>query len=449
MKIRYKISLWIVGAGLVASLIFFLLVLHEMTELAYDSVDAGLKRAGKQVAAALGQHAVVEGEVIPGLDPLVWVTVVDHKHAVIYRSPAADDVEVPLHHDKRRYTANVVLADGELLPYRVRVTEHRLEGHRCRIQLAMLVTAQHDELFELTIMLLLGLVLSALVLAFISYMVAGRIIRPLATINQLAKEINGKTLDKRIPLGKSDDELRQLSSSLNHMFDRLQHSFLKQKQFIASAAHELKTPIAMLRLFMDNAMNQSDYPDSLRRQLVEQDAILCRMERLVKTLLDLSALELKELVAREAFNLTQLIRSVIHDFAPLLAERRVSLETSLPDNVQLAGDYDKIRRVMINLLDNALAYNCEGGRIRVEIGASEDVVSIRVSNTGPGIPPEDLPRVFDQFYRVEKSRSLSYGGAGLGLAIVKRIVDLHGGTVAMESTKGEWTTAEIRFPQSQ
>ncbi|WP_435051710.1 sensor histidine kinase [Desulfolithobacter dissulfuricans] len=284
----------------------------------------------------------------------------------------------------------------------------------------------------------------------LGYYVSGRILKPISAINSLAREITDKTLDKRIPLGKNRDELYELSSSLNHMFDRLQYSFQHQKEFLANASHELKTPIAMQRLFFDEALQLSELPDNFRKQLVQQSRILCRMDRLVKNLLDLSALELQAACDPEELDLVELTATVFTEFEDIIRANNIELSLELPGSAFIRADGEKIKRVLINLIDNAIKYNHpEEGRIECRITTENKGIWLEIYNSGPGMPADQLERVFDQFYRVEKSRSTALGGAGLGLTIVKRIIEMHGGTITMESEAGSWTRVRVFFPTLQ
>jgi signal transduction histidine kinase len=231
------------------------------------------------------------------------------------------------------------------------------------------------------------------------------------------------------------------------MFDRLQYSFAKQKQLLANASHELKSPVAMLRLFFDEAAQRQDLPEVFQHQVISQGEHVLRMDRLVKNLLELSVLELKDSLTPEEFNLTDLVQSVLEDFSLILTEAKIRLDVDLPENLNMIGDKDKIRRMLINIMDNAVKYNVENGEIKFQAIERAAFIHLSLNNTGPGIPKDDLEKVFEQFYRVEKSRSLRYGGAGLGLSIVKEIVRLHHGKVSLESEAGAWTRITITLPQ--
>ena len=173
-----------------------------------------------------------------------------------------------------------------------------------------------------------------------------------------------------------------------------------------------------------------------------------RMERLVKDLLNLSALETIASIDPKPVHMTVLLSSLAEEYQFLADAQNINMEIRLPKGLAIQGDAEKLNRAFSNILDNALKYNVEGGRIELTGDQSGVGLTIRVTNTGPGVAETEIPRVFDQFYRVEKSRSLRHGGSGLGLAIVKRIVELHGGTIKFESQQGVWTRVTVSLPFS-
>jgi signal transduction histidine kinase len=295
-------------------------------------------------------------------------------------------------------------------------------------------------------MIAAALLASALTLIVVGYQVAGKILRPVQEINRLTTEITEKTLEKRIPIAGNQDEIDELATSLNEMFDRLEYSFLQQKEFIANASHELKTPITLLRLSMEETLQDEHLPVALQERLLAQESALSRISQLVKNLLDLSRLELSELLEKETFSLGDLITSVAEEFQVLMQEEHLNFVSQLEGELSIHADREKIRRMLINLLDNAIRYNQPEGEIVCRTEAGKGQIIFSLANTGPGIAPDDQARVFDQFYRCEKSRSTARGGSGLGLTIVKRIVELHGGSITVESTSPTWTTFVVKLP---
>ncbi len=461
MKIRHRIMLWVAGAGVLSSLVFSLVIFLEMREHPLKIMDAQLKAVADVVAMQLatGENPL-DNE--PAKVPLVsseryWIKGYDQDQRVVYQSEMSKVVDLPLYRDRSENGYTVIAQiprkridphqdDDDEASFRVRVIEINIHGLPYLIQIARPMENLEEESSDLLVAIAIGLAVSTVLLLGLSFAMAGRIVEPIATINRLARDINENSLEKRIPPGSSRDEIHELATCLNQMFDRLQFSFARQKQFIADASHELKSPIAMLRFFFDEAMQRRDLPEAFQQQMDSQMHNVLRMDRLVKTLLELSVLEIRTPLAWESFNVADLVYSVEADFEPLLKRAAIRLETEMPRQLRMHGDRDQIRRVLINILDNAVKYNTENGRIQVHVTEKQARIYLSVRNTGPGIPKEELPRVFDTFYRVEKSRSTQYGGAGLGLAIVKKIVQLHGGRVKMESEAGAWTRITVWLP---
>ncbi len=461
MKIRNTITLWITGAGVVAGLLFSVVIAFEMIEQPYELLDAELDSLAHTLLAGLApgidrpkpQTNLV---MLDAMGKLYWFKVFDKQKQLMYSSTMTDLVDLPLTVTEKGYNISTAIPpeaaaleqeDGDTVTFRVRVFTLPFADREYLVQIARPMEKLQEEITDLMLSIAAGLVLFAISLLLLGYFAAGKIIQPISKINTLARKISEKTLDKRIPLGTNKDELYTLASSLNQMFDRLQFSFRRQKEFIANASHELKTPIAMQRLFFDEALQRSDLPEQFQTQLVGQADSLLRMDRLVKSLLDLSALELGETYTAEPVNLSHLTGSVLSEFEDIFLAADIHIEHAIEQSAQVPGDREKIRRMLINLLDNAVKYNDkENGKIRVTLNTTNDNVKLEISNTGPGIPTDDLKRVFNQFYRVEKSRATALGGSGLGLTIVQRIVELHHGNVEISSEPAGWTRIHILLP---
>ena len=466
MKIKHRIILWIVGAGLLTSLVFSGVVFFEMLEQSYEMFDIQMDHRTDMLAVSLQSPVTPEQfDAWTRSAPDLWIRVFDASGHTLWRSVPARLVDLPFHRRDGSYTVRrpkPMNLGGDMARYlgsgdeddpsnkiAFRVKERNINGgaRTYWIQIAEPMVELDEEIRELIVTLVVGLAASTLLLALFSTYVAGRILKPVAQINRLAHEIDEKTLTQRIPLGRSQDELYDLSRSLNHMFDRLQFSFDQQKQFLASASHELKSPISILRLFMEQAVQRQDLPESLRAELTEQQRILMGMNRLVKTLLTLSALELSHTLQLETLSLRALIESVLRDYDVTIASKKLHLGVYLSGTLTIRGDRDKLRRLLVNVVDNAIRYNGGAGEIRIEAAKKAGMIAISVFNTGVGVPHEALERVFDPFYRVEQSRSNRYGGTGLGLSIARQIVRLHRGRIIMESESGAGVRIRITLPE--
>ena len=459
MKIRYKITLWIAGAGVLASLVFSVIVLWEMAEQPYRLIDKDLETMAGTVVRFVETTAAQSKDSTQKDFPFdtgqYWIKIFDNHLNVLYQSELTRYTDLPLRDEDRPYVVERIIPRERInldqdrkneVSFRIKTFNNKLRDQPCKVLIGKPVEKLEEEIVDLARDIAVGLSATTLFLIILSYYIAGKILTPLNAINRMSRNINDRSLDQRIPLGKSKDELYELSESLNHMFDRLQYSFAMQKQFIADASHELKSPITLLSLFMDDAIHLKELPETFRLRLIRQYDILQRMRRLVKHLLDLSALEIKESMDFEELNLFELAKSVHEDFVEVLEARHIDFVIHIAKGLRILGGRDSLQRVLINLVDNAIKYNVDGGKIDITAEAKHDKVYLSVFNTGKGIPEKDIDRVFEQFYRVEKSRSAQYGGSGLGLTIVKRIIELHRGNITIESEPEVWTRVNIHLP---
>ena len=459
MTVRLKISLLITAAGFLASLAFSGFILREMVEQPFRLVDAELTATAERIA-----ERVAAGDETPFSSQReseqYWLEVRDRESGIsLYRSPLADmagmawpdpgkgasiDLDIPA------MRTGPGLKEVEDETFRVRTVPLSIQGKEYLVCIGRPIENLKEELEDTVAGVGGGLAFSVLLLAGISYFVAGYILRPVRRINTQAREISEKQLDRRVPTSGNHDEFDILAHTLNKVFDRLQHAFLRQKRLLADASHELKTPLTMMRLALDEIRSGTGEagPDPQAESHGRMTAQVLRMERLVKSLLDLSSLEIEAAAARTPVDLGRILASLIADYRFIGEARRIRIDEELPERLTVSGDVEKLTRAFSNLLDNALKYNVDGGRVTVSAQRSEDGVTVVIGNSGPGVPEADIPRVFEQFYRVEKSRSLRHGGSGLGLAIAKRIIELHGGTIQLESQPNYWTTVTVSLPRN-
>jgi len=460
MKIRQKITLWISLTTLIAAVSFSSFVFLEMLEQPYYLIDTELKHMAEamygQYRNNLDQPLTFDEKSLPNPPDHYWIRLSDSSGAILYASSLTRFTEIPLSQSKRSYNVEKVIPreliqldqdDHDEVAFRVRIARANINNADYTLMIAKPIEELEEEMIELFHEL--GAILSTcfIIGVLFSYNLAGRILQPIVTINQLVREISEKSLDKRIPLGKSKDELYTLSVSLNQMFDRLQNSFIRQKDYLASASHELKSPIALLLLSQEEMLRSPDLPDNLREDLASQHNSLQRMNRLIRNLLDLSRLEHQTALNLEQVNLAELTDEVLEDYREVLSASLISLESYFDRELYVQGDQERLRRMLINLIDNAIRYNRKtGGQLRIEGQRELNAVKLMVANTGPHVAQEDIARIFEQFYRVEKSRSTQFGGSGLGLAIAKRIVELHRGEICFTSREDGWNTITVNLP---
>ena len=464
MKIRTKITLWITSAGIIVSLVFSLIVLYEMAEQTYEQLDDELKATVNNVFQIIKKNEA-ENRDQTSLSEKVfldsrryWIRAF-RAGTPVYSSSLAQIIDLPLNPRKKKYSVSVTIPRDKIdldqdryneVTFRVRSAnvsaQHTPPGYR--IYAALPMEDLEEEIIEVILFISLGLFFSTILLILISYFLAGRILRPVRQITSLAQEINENDLTCRIPLNSSQDELYDLSFALNQMLDRLQYSFTRQKQLLADAAHELNTPMTSVRLFMEQGLLNRELPAPFYKGLQQQQQVLMRIKRLLHDLMTLSWLELGRKLKPETFDLKAITASVIEDFKPLIDAKNIDLTSSMPERLNYFGDSAQLHRVLVNVIDNAIKYNFESGKLIVTLENMPETVRLTITNSGSPIQKEELGQVFEQFYRVEKSRSQEFGGCGLGLTIVREIVNLHGGQVSLNNDPPDKISLSIILPHS-
>lgn len=283
-----------------------------------------------------------------------------------------------------------------------------------------------------------------IVSAAIAYFVSGQALKPLRKLSQQAEKIDQDSISDIRLNEDTVKEFRQLSVSVNLMLDRLSESFATQRQFSGNAAHELRTPLAImqtkLELFAAEHKNMEGDTAELVRSQAEQ---LDRLSKLVHTLLEMS--NLSSAPRSDRIELAPLVDEIITDLAPLASQNDITMEQDC-DNVVITGSDALIYRLVFNLIENAVKYNRQGGSVSVSVHKENNNAIVCVSDTGCGIPEECRESIFQPFFRVDKSRSRQMGGVGLGLALVHEIAVLHGGSVRAEPGNKSGTVFVVTLP---
>ena len=277
----------------------------------------------------------------------------------------------------------------------------------------------------------------------LAFFVSGHALKPLRSF---ASQVEMVQMNNLADMKIDEDvlpEFKQLSHSFNQMLERLNTAFAAQRQFTGNAAHELRTPLALMQAQLE--LFSSEHPDVLP-ETAEFLALLReqteRLTQMTKTLLEMS--NLQQVARNERIQLAPMIEEIFTDLAPLAEKRGVTLDAE--GDGSLIGSDALIYRLLFNLTENAVKYNRPGGSVRVELAQGQEKCIIRVSDTGCGIPEEYQRSIFHPFFRVDKSRSREYGGAGLGLSLVWEISNLHGGSVWVEESSDKGTTIAVELP---
>jgi two-component system OmpR family sensor kinase len=273
----------------------------------------------------------------------------------------------------------------------------------------------------------------------------GRALTPIDRIGRTARAMVDGDFAARVPIERVESELGQLARALNDAFDRLHESLERQRRFTADASHELRTPLTTISTEAQWALGRDRSAGEYRHSIESCQRAAHRMQRIVERLLALARAESGAAAQTVAVPLDVLVRKVAEELRPLAAARRVTVRVTA-DAAVAAGDPERFLDAITNVVTNAVQYNVQEGSVDVDVRADDGWATLRVRDTGIGIDPDALPRVFEPFFRADPARSRDAGGAGLGLAVTRAIVEAAGGTVACESAPGLGTTVCVRLP---
>lgn len=293
----------------------------------------------------------------------------------------------------------------------------------------------------------------ALLAAIIMSVLGGRILArrslgPLHQMIQTARQISAHRIAERLPRSHTGDEFDALAETLNNLLDRIDQYVRRMQQFTADASHELRTPLAALQGSAEVALARDRSAEELRGVIESSVEHYRRLRKISDDLLLLARMDSgEEVLAHETLRLNDLIDDVVDLYEPTATEAGLQVEISCPEPVDAVGDGGRIRQVIANLVDNAIKYTTAPGRVSVSLACQNGRAIVEIHDTGIGIPAEDLPHVFERFYRVDRARSKGdCSGAGLGLAICRSVVIAHGGQVTLSSKNGEGTLVRVELP---
>ncbi|MFC2041588.1 sensor histidine kinase [Chloroflexota bacterium] len=296
--------------------------------------------------------------------------------------------------------------------------------------------------------LIWGALLAVAVAFLFTFFLSRRISAPIKTLTLTAKQLGQGDLSQRVKV-KDRGEIGELANTFNSMAENLERAERLRKNMVADVAHELRTPLSNLRGYLEAVRDEVIKPDADTIRSLDEEATM--LSRLVDELQELTLAEAGELKLNcQANDITRLIKQVVAARQTQAVKKKVSLSAELPDKLPKVNiDSQRIGQVLFNLLENALAHTAKDGVVTVTAVQQGERVEVAVIDTGEGIPAEDLPHVFERFYRVDKSRTRATGGSGLGLTIAKRLVEAHGGEIEVQSEPGKGSRFSFTLPISE
>lgn len=451
MSIRSRLALWYAAIFAIALVVLGLL-LYSLMERHLDSmVGETVATRAEHLSTAI--HPIggdSDGPLeLPPLDafeaPEVYVQILAPGGTVIQRSSNLQGRTLPLPGETLHQSDYHASLDG--VGMRVRLAPIRSGGTIVAwVQVAASFRERDIVLRALTWSFVIGGLGGTLVAGLVGALLAGRILRPVSDMTETARAIAlSRGFSRRLPFGDPKDELGQLSITFNEMLASLEEAYAAQQRFTADASHELRAPLTIIQGNLDLLERVKDMPDEERsRALALVRGEVSRLSRLVGDLLALARSDAGEPLQVGPIELDALVIQA-HRQARSLSNG-ISVGVSYIEACEVQGDEDRLRQLLLILVDNAVRYTADGGTVTLSLRRDPPWAVIGVSDTGVGIDPEDLPHVFDRFWRADPARAKDRAGTGLGLAIAKRIVERHGGEILVESAPGKGSAFLVHLP---
>jgi heavy metal sensor kinase len=454
LPIRIRLALWYLASFFVVLALFGAGTFYAMKAGIQEDFDRDLKVRLAGIESFLDDHSQQKPEKVrhelqehaalrPGGELL---QISDDQGHWIFQSESMRQLQIrmPAYRPAKRSVFATVSATG--IPMRL-ITGFKVVGaKRFGIQLAQSLEESSELVGHFGWILIAAIPVVLLVACAAGYWMARRSLQPVFAITQDARAIGALDISKRIAVPPANDELRDLSTTLNEMMDRLEAAFQRITQFTADASHELRTPIALIRTTAELAVAEG----SPRASMEALSSILEESERttgLLENLLVLARADSNVRLHLESVNLSVPARQVISQTKVLAASKDLTLDFVDGERGYIVnGNAELLRRLVLILTENAVKYTPAGGRLFIRIYDHHDHTCLEVKDTGVGISNEDLPHIFERFFRADKARDRS-GGAGLGLSIAEWIVRLHGATIEVSSLVDRGTTFTVRFPR--
>jgi signal transduction histidine kinase len=288
---------------------------------------------------------------------------------------------------------------------------------------------------------------TALLLLVGSWCLLGKSLAPITSLTAAAERLDVHNLKNRLPLAGRGDELDRLTVVFNNMVTRLDASFTHIREFTLHASHELKTPLTVMRAEIETALRDPATPPAQGEVFANQLDHIAHLTKIVDSLTLLTRADTGQLTLRlESVRFDELVRDSFADAQMLARDKRLEVALGTCDETTVCGDRHRLRQLLLNLTDNAIKYNEPHGFVRMALHRKQDCLELLITNSGPGVSAENLPRVFDRFFRGDPAHSSTVEGCGLGLAIAEGIVRAHGGTIVLTSEPGKVTTVRVQLP---
>ena len=464
-SIRSRLTAWYVTLLAIILILFSVLLNYFLAKRLHESVDNSLTVSATVVATSATMR--LGNSPLPGLNQLFeqfmnqgnlnkFYRIYDGSGNVGSRSKNISASQFPLSQGayadalegKNSYETFTV---GGQQPIRVITMPILLEGKLINlVQVGTSLEAVQETLRNLKIFLFTAVPSVLILAALFARFMARRALKPISRIIDTAREIGqGQELSKRIPVLKIKDELGQLALTFNEMMNRLENSFAQMRQFSSDASHELRTPLTVLKgqneLILSKQRKPEEYQEVISSNLEE----INYMSKVLEDLFVLSKSDENQVnLDCKPVDLRALVEEVCKHAEILAEEKNIKIIITFLEPIEIKGDEVRLRQMVWNVLQNGIKYTQQGGELKISLQNEGDFALLTIQDTGIGIPEEDLPLIFNRFYRVDKARTRDEGGSGLGLSICRQIAEAHKGNIEVESKLGVGTRFKIRLPNS-
>jgi heavy metal sensor kinase len=463
-NIRFKLTLWyIIILGLILTS-FSMFLYFTLSRSLYHGIDLKIKSIAEVIASSsTNPYSHYSFSTIDrmledsfSLKPVTkFIQVLDESGRIGRKSENLQHFQLPIslstlkNASQGKITFETTKAFGKY-PLRM-VTVPVIRGRRI-INIVQVATSleQVEEALRTLWLILWITVPSALVVASLGGLfLANKALKPVDEITKTARLITSKSLNQRIRLRKTKDEIGRLAETFNDMISRLDRSFRQIRQFSANASHELRTPLTILKGELEVGLRKRRRLEEYRTILTSNLEEVNHMGRIVDDLLFLSKADMGEVhLQKKPVDLAQLVSEVYAQAKMIAVSKGIQVHMSNDGDVAVVGDRLRLRELLLNLVDNAVKYTPEGGEMRISLERDDQEVTLRVMDTGIGIDPQNQSHIFDRFFRVDQARTREAGGSGLGLSICKWIVEAHGGEISVESDVGKGSVFRVTLPST-
>lgn len=469
MSIRTRLTLWYVGLLALLLIVFGVALYTTVYITSYQEVDRALQQRATDIQASLATVITLQDDIalviarggfgVPPADVFtsgdIYVQLRNLKGDVFSRSQNLGNqyLVIPPEQHARARMGETVPSDFTVNKTRLRAyvapiltADHQVIGY---IELAQSLRQVDSTLRDLATLIIISIASGLAVAAVGGWFIAGNILGPIDRVTLTAQKITrARDLGRRIDVPGTADEVGRLAMTFNEMLARIEELFRAQQRFVADVSHELRSPLTAVRGNLDLLQRGAVQDPQERAQVIEAiDSETARMNRLVSDLLLLARHDAGVPIAKQPIELDTLLLEVYRQAQ--LTAKGVTLTLGAEDQAIIVGDRDRLKQVLLNLVDNACKYTSPGGKVTLSLVKDDAWVKIAIQDTGIGIASENIPNLFDRFYRVDKARSRDAGGTGLGLAIAKSVVDAHNGKITVESQLGKGSTFTVWLPLNE